>query len=76
MKFCKAMDDLPLIVKIILALPFLDIVWNVYRLVKSISSSNLLGIILAVVLLIVGIPLVWLFDIIMIIIKGKIWWLD
>ena len=39
-----AMDKLPKLVKIILALPGLDIVWNVYRLVRSIAKKSMLGI--------------------------------
>ncbi|MGI6136791.1 MAG: hypothetical protein GX959_01535 [Clostridiales bacterium] len=74
--FISAMDKLPKIVKIILALPFLDIVWVVYRLIKSISKKNTLGIVLAILLLIFGIPFLWLIDIITIIISDKVLWLD
>ncbi|HQC55043.1 MAG TPA: hypothetical protein PKX91_04905 [Clostridia bacterium] len=74
--FVKAMDGLSKIVKIILALPFLDIVWVVYRLIKSISKKNTLGIVLAILLLIFGIPFLWLIDIITIIISNKVLWLD
>ena len=74
--FISAMDKLPKIVKIILALPFLDIVWVVYRLIKSISKKNTLSIDLAILLLIFGIPFLWLIDIITIIISDKVLWLD
>lgn len=74
--FISAMDKLPKIVKIILALPFLDVVWVVYRLIKSISKKNTLGIVLAILLLIFGIPFLWLIDIITIIISDKVLWLD
>ncbi len=74
--FISAMDKLPKIVKIILALPFLDIIWVVYRLIKSISKKNTLGIVLAILLLIFGIPFLWLIDIITIIISDKVLWLD
>ena len=74
--FVKAMDDLPLVVKIILALPMIDIVWVVYRLIKSISHENVLGIVLAVLLLVIGIPFLWLIDIITLIIKNDVLWFD
>lgn len=74
--FISAMDKLPKIVKIILALPFLDIIWVVYRLIKSISKKNTLGIVLAILLIIFGIPFLWLIDIITIIISDKVLWLD
>lgn len=74
--FIKAMDDLPLILKIILALPMIDIVWVVYRLIKSIDQKNTLGIVLAIILLVIGISFLWLVDIITLIINNKVLWLD
>ena len=74
--FIKAMDDLPFIVKIILAIPALDIIWNIYRLCRSISKGNLVGIILSVLLLTVGLVFMWLIDVICILLNGKVWWLD
>lgn len=75
-KFVKVMDDLPLIVKFILAIPFLDIIWVIYRLVKSLSKDNMLGVVLAIVLIIVGIPFLWLVDMIFIVLKGQVLWID
>ncbi len=74
--FISAMDGLPKVVKIILAIPFLDIIWVVYRLIRSLDSKNTLGIVLAIVLIIFGIPFLWLIDIICIIINDRVWWLD
>ena len=70
------MDNLPLIVKIILALPALDIIWNVVRLLKSVAKNNVVGIVLALVLIFVGAPFMWLIDLLCILFKGKIWWID
>ena len=75
-KFVKAMDKLPLIVKIILALPGLDIIWNIVRLCLSIAKNNVGGVILGIVLLIVGIPFMWLIDIITLIFANRILWVD
>jgi len=72
----KDMESLPLWVKIILALPALDIIWVIYRLCKSVDKENTLGIVLAVVLLIVGIPFLWLVDIITLIVSNYVLWLD
>ena len=74
--FIKTMDNLPPLVKFILALPVLDIVWNVVRLLKSVAKNNVVGIVLALVLVFVGAPFLWLIDMICIVLKGKIWWLD
>ena len=73
--FIKALDDMPLWAKILLALPVVDIVWNIYRLCKSIRNNYTLGIVIAVLLLIFS-TIVWLVDIITIAIQGKILWFD
>lgn len=69
-------DSLPKWLKIVLALPFLDIVWVVYRLFKSIAKNNTLGIVLAILLIIIGIPFLWLVDIITLAIQDKVLWID
>ena len=70
----RGLENLPLLVKIILALPVLDIVWVIHRLLVSVSKGHVLGIILAIVLIVVGIPFLWLIDIITLIITGKVIW--
>lgn len=72
----KWIDDLPKIVKIILALPFLDVIWTIYRLCKSLAKNNMIGVVLAIVLLFVGIPFLWLVDIITIVMNDKVLWID
>lgn len=74
--FIKAIDSLPYIVKLILCIPALDIVWGIYRLVKSLDKGNAVGIVLAIVLLIVGVPFVWLIDLLCVLFGGKVWWID
>lgn len=74
--FIKAMDKLPFIVKLILAIPALDVIWNIYRLCRSISKGNLVGIILSILLITVGLVFMWLIDIICILLNNKIWWID
>ena len=71
----KTIDNLPWIAKLILCIPVLDIVWNVYRLLKSLDAQNTVAIVLSIVLLIIGIPFVWLIDLICVILNKKIWWL-
>lgn len=75
-QFVSAMDGMPKLVKVLLALPVLDIIWVVYRLCKSIAKKNVVAIVLAVVLLVVGIPFLWLIDMITIIATDKVLWLD
>lgn len=70
----KSFDNLPKIVKLILAIPALDIMWNVYRILKSVTENNTLGIIVGVLLLIVGFPFMWVIDMICIVLNNTVWW--
>ena len=72
----KAFDNLPQIVKVILALPVLDIVWAVYRLCKSIDKQNTIGIILGVFMLIICPTILWIVDLITTIVYDKVLWID
>ena len=68
------MDDLPQLVKILLAIPCLDIIWVVYRLIKSVSENDLIFIIIAALLIVVGLPWLWLVDIITLILTDNVIW--
>lgn len=70
----RSFDALPKLVKLILAIPALDIIWVVYRILRSLSENNALGIILGVILLFVGLPFLWLIDMICIIVNNNVWW--
>ena len=72
----KSVENLPLIIKLILAIPGLDIFWNVFRVVRSLAKENILGAVIAVVLIIIGIPFMWLVDLICLFASGNIWWID
>lgn len=70
----KWMDNLPKWAKVVLALPCLDVVWVIYRLFKSLGKKQTLGVVLAVILIVVGLPWLWLLDIITIILLDKVLW--
>ncbi len=72
----KVFDDLPKWLKIVLAIPFLDIVWVVYRLFRSVEKKSLVGIVLAILLIIIGIPFLWLVDIITLVLQDRVLWVD
>ena len=72
----KAFDGLPKIVKVILALPVLDIVWACYRLIRSIDHKNTLGIVLGILMLFICPAILWILDIITILLMNKVLWLD
>lgn len=72
----KTIDNLPKLIKLILAIPALDIIWTLYRICRSLDKNNMVGVILGIVLLFVGIPFMWLIDILCILFKDKVWWID
>ena len=71
MNFVKAMDNLPFILKLILALPFLDIVWGIYRLVKGVAKKNLFLTIVGILWIIPGAVICWVVDLITVIINDR-----
>lgn len=72
----KAFDNMPKLLKVILALPVLDIVWAIYRLCRSVAKKSTLGIVLAVIMLFVCPAVFWLVDIITIILFNKVLWVN
>lgn len=69
----KALDNLSWVVKLILCIPALDIVWTVYRLLRSIQAKNMLAIVISIVLFFCF-PFVWLIDLICVILNKQVWW--
>jgi|AntRauTorckE6833_2_1112554.scaffolds.fasta_scaffold13140_2 hypothetical protein len=68
----KFFDGLPVIVKLILALPVIDgFAWGIYRLAKGISKNDLSLIVAGIVWIAVGWAIFWILDIITIIMHGK-----
>ena len=72
----KAIDKLPFLAKLILALPGLGIFWAVYRLLRSLDRGNTVGIVLAVVLLFACPTFFWIVDVICLLLNGNVWWID
>lgn len=71
--FIKAMDDLPFIVKVILCIPALDIIWTVYRLIRSLDAKNTAGIVVSIIMFF-GFAFMWIIDLICVIVNKKVWW--
>ena len=76
-KLADAIEELPWILKIILVI-VCGLYGNLIRLFRSCGKENVLGIVLAIVLLITAgaFGIVWIFDIICVILNKKIWWID
>lgn len=66
----RTVDKLPQLIKIILCLPFLDIVWAIYRIVKGVAEKNVVTILIGVIWVIGGCTITWVFDLITTIMYG------
>lgn len=72
----NTLESLPWIVRVLLT-----VLWGVYsnilRLLRSIAKGNVVGIVLAIVLLACGgFVVLWVFDVICVVLGRKIWWID
>ncbi len=71
----KEFDELSWAKKLLVAI-IAPLAWNLYRLAKSIDKKSVVGIILAAIFALpLSIP-VSIFDIVFIMIKKNIWWID
>ena len=71
----KSFDSLPKIIKFIFALPVLDIIWAIYRLIRSIAKKSVTATVLAVIMLVVCPILFWIVDMITILLFNKVLWI-
>ena len=69
--FVKWMDNAPLWVKIIFALPLTGIVWAIYRIVKGVTYKKIGILIAGIIWIVVGTIAFWLIDLICIVIWGE-----
>ena len=72
----KTLEGLPWLIRVLLTL-FLDIYSNLLRLFRSLAANNIIGIVLALILLLCGgFVILWIIDLIMVLLGKKIWWID
>ena len=57
-------EKLPKIAKIILALPFLDIIWAIYRIIKGIAYKNFITLIAGILWIVPGCVICWILDLV------------
>ena len=60
----KAVDKLPVIIKIILCLPFLDIVWAVYRILKGLVHKDTFTLVIGIIWVFGGCTVTWVWDLV------------
>ena len=67
----EAIDKLPLWLKIVFCIPFLDIIWAIYRIVKGIENKNVLLIVVGILWIIPGGAICWIADMITVILSKE-----
>ena len=72
MSFVKAMDSLPLWLKVVLALPGLDIVWAIYRIVKGVCKDDVVRIVIGIIWIFAGATICWVLDILCLILGRNV----
>jgi hypothetical protein len=70
-KFIKAMDELPFIVKVLLAI-FADIVISVYRIVRGLEANDTTALIVGIVTCLI--PVMGIIDLILLILNKNYWY--
>ena len=70
-KFIKAMDELPFIVKIIIAI-FVDIVISIYRIVRGVAENDTTALIIGIVTCLI--PVMGIIDLVLLIINKNYWY--
>jgi len=71
--YIKWMDTNPILIKLILALPFLDgLMWGLYRLFKGIVKNDIFAIVVGIIWIFVGATIFWVIDLLTLIFTGKV----
>ena len=72
----KTLEGLPWIVRVLLVLLW-GVYGNIVRLLKSLAANNVLGVVLAGILLICGgFFILWIVDLVCVLLNKPIWWID
>lgn len=74
--FAKTLEGLPWILRLVLALLY-GAYGNLVRLFRSLEKGNLVGVVLAAILLLGGgLLILWIIDVVCVIQNKPIWWID
>lgn len=69
--FVEAIDNLPLILKILFCIPCLDIIWAIYRIIKGVETGSALLIVVGILWIIPGGMICWIADLITVILSKE-----
>ena len=72
----KTLETLPWIIRVLLVLLY-GAYGNLIRLFKSLAKKNIVGVVLAVILLVAGgLLILWIVDLVCVLTNKPIWWID
>lgn len=71
MGLVKWMDKAPLWLKIVFALPGLDVIWAIYRIVKGACTGKVSTLIAGILWILLGWAILWIIDLVCICIYKK-----
>lgn len=66
----KQVNNLPLIVKLLLCIPAIEIFYGICRVVNGIAKDDVLWIVLAILTIIPGAVFMWVIDLVWVLTKG------
>jgi hypothetical protein len=66
----KQVNSLPLIVKLLLCIPCIEIFYGICRIINGINKENLLWVVLGILTIIPGAAFMWIVDIIYVLLFG------
>lgn len=69
-EFIKQVNELPLVLKVILCIPVLDIFYSGCRVVNGVVKNDVLWIVLGALTVIPGAFFMWILDLIWVLLKG------
>ncbi len=70
--FVKWFDDAPLWLKVVFALPVIDIVWAVYRIVKGVATGKIWLVVVGILWIVLGWAILWLIDLVSVLVTRKL----
>ena len=70
----KWFEDAPLWLKVVFALPFLDIIWAVFRIVKGVVKGKISLVLIGILWILLGWGILWVIDLVSVIIKKHPIW--
>lgn len=73
--FTSWLENAPFILKLVFCIPLLDLIWGIWRVIKSVENGvDPIRLIIAILLIIPGTVITWVLDLIWVLTKGVGFW--